>query len=284
MGSPLRFAICNEVYEKSSLDSACKDIRKLGYEGIELAPFTLSSSPETLTQADRAGIRNTILKHGLEFVGLHWLLVSPRSLQAVSADKELRNATWRYIDSLIDLCGDLKAREEAPGVMVFGSPKQRSTNGEMTPEQAVEIFTEELGRVAPHAERRNVKILVESLSHDQTDVINTLEEAVMIVDRISSPAVRTMFDSHNASDETAPHPELVRKYFPYLEHIHVNEMDGREPGTGNYDFAALLQTLVALNYKNWVSLEVFDFSRDSNEIAARALHHLRNAAEVPVSS
>lgn len=283
MEFPLQFAICNEIYEKFPFDSACAEIRNLGYDGIELAPFTLSQSPDTLTANERTQIRRTIEKHGLQFVGLHWILVSPKSFHATSSNKEVRERTWRYLDSLIDLCGDLKGAEEEQGVMVFGSPKQRSTNGEMTPASAVELFTNELAALAPHAERRNVRILVEPLSKEQTDVVNTLEEAVRIVEHIGSPAIRTMFDSHNAADETSPHPELVRKYFPYIEHIHVNEVDGREPGTGNYDFAALLRMLITLRYKGWVSLEVFDFSRDSNEIAARALHHLRDAAGVPVS-
>ena len=40
-------------------------------------------------------------------------------------------------------------------------------------------------------------------------MINSLEEAVSIVDAIGSPAVRTMFDSHNAIDEVEPHAVLV---------------------------------------------------------------------------
>jgi sugar phosphate isomerase/epimerase len=107
-------------------------------------------------------------------------------------------------------------------------------------------------------------------------VINTLGEAVAIVEQIGSPAVRTMFDTHNAVDETIPHTELIRGFFPYIAHIHVNEMDGREPGTGDYDFSQLLKTLADLEYRDWVSLEVFDFARGAEAIARGALEHLRS--------
>ena len=44
-------------------------------------------------------------------------------------------------------------------------------------------------------------------------------------------------------------------------------MDGREPGMGDYPFDTLLATLAELNYSGWVSVEAFDFSRDSYDVA-----------------
>jgi sugar phosphate isomerase/epimerase len=95
------------------------------------------------------------------------------------------------------------------------------------------------------------------------------------VKQIGSPAVQTMFDTHNAVAETDPHPELIRRYCSYIKHVHVNEMDGREPGKGDYDFDALLHALSAVKYSGWVSLEVFDSSRDGVEIARSAINYLK---------
>lgn len=284
MELPLKFALCNELFQKFPFEAACTEIKRVGYTGIEIAPFTLSSAPDSLTREDRSRLQNTMNATGLAFVGLHWLLVAPEGLHATTPDPEVRARTWNFLASLIDLCADLRTSPQDRPVMVFGSPKQRSATGGLSAAAAAEVFETELRRLAPHAERRQVQILIEPLSTAQTDVINTLEQAVAMVERIGSPAIRTMFDVHNAVDEVLPHPDLVRKYLPYLSHIHVNEMDGREPGTGQYNFRELLNTLVALNYKGWVSLEVFDFSRDSIEVASNALHHLHQAAGTTVSS
>jgi len=159
--------------------------------------------------------------------------------------------------------------------MVFGSPKQRDTKGLQSPADAVNRFTEGLASVAAHAEQRGVTILVEALPSDQCDVLNRLSDAVAVVDRIGSPAVRTMFDTHNAVDETEPHPELIERFLPYIRHVHVNEMDGRHPGTGSYDFAAVLRTLRHQQYHGWVSLEVFDFKPDAETIARESLAYLQ---------
>jgi sugar phosphate isomerase/epimerase len=88
-----------------------------------------------------------------------------------------------------------------------------------------------------------------------------------------------MFDSHNAVNETEPHEALVRRYISYIEHVHVNETDGREPGTGDYDFGTLLATLDELQFRGWVSLEAFDFSRGAETIIAGSLQHLKESYE-----
>lgn len=276
MATPLRFAVCNEVFEKTPFPAACRLIKQIGYDGIEIAPFTLAELPAAITQAQRAGYRTVMRDEGLSFVGLHWLMVSPPGLHVTTSDRELRERSWDHIRQLIDLCADLGDG----GVMVFGSPKQRNTVPGVSPREAVSVFTEELAKVAPQAQQRNVRILVEALPANQSDVINTLAEAVSIVEKIGSPAVQTMFDTHNAVDEVEPHTQVLERFFPRIAHIHVNEIDGREPGTGTYDFDSLLSTLTRLDYKGYVSLEVFDFSGGAEKIARGALQHLLVASGI----
>ena len=271
MAVPFRFSVCNEVFEKTPFAESCAAIREYGYQGIEIAPFTLSERPSDISSRQRTEYRRTMADHQLAFVGLHWLMVSPKGLHVTTPDRGVRTKSWDHIRHLIDLCADLGDT----GVLVFGSPHQRSSTGGMTPAEATKVFTEGLASVAAKAESRNVLILVEALPHNQSNIINRLADAVAIVKQIGSSAVRTMFDSHNAIDETVPHTELIRLYRQYIEHIHVNEVDGREPGTGDYDFQALLSTLTALNYNGWVSLEVFDFSRGAETITRGAIDHLR---------
>ena len=278
MAVPQRFAICNELFQQFSLAETCEQVRALGYQGLEIAPFTLSEDPAALTREDRERIRETIASQELEFVGFHWLLATPEGLHATSPDERVRKRTWDYVHSLIDLCADLAdAKASGKSVIVFGSPKQRSTADGMTPREAVDIMTHGLAHAAPHAESRGVTILMEALSPDQTDVVTCLADAVAIVRQIRSAAIQTMFDTHNAKSESEPHAALLRKYAAYIHHVHVNERDGREPGMGDYDFKTLLTTLEELNYSGWVSVEAFDFTRDARQVAARAIHSLKGA-------
>ena len=271
-----RFAICNELFQDRPFAEACRKVRALGYDGIELAPFTLADDPASLTSARRAEVGAAIADAGLSFVGLHWLLAAPPGLHITAHDEAQRKKTWDYVYRLIDLCGELTGISRSQdSVIVFGSPKQRSSNGVLSAKECVAIWTHEMALAAPRAEAAGVALLVEALSPSQTDVVTSLAEATAMVEQIQSPAVQTMFDVHNAIDETEPHTELVRKFRRYIRHVHVNEMDGCEPGMGDYAFDVLLATLADLEYSGWVSVEAFDFSRDSYDVAARAISHLK---------
>ncbi len=269
-----RHAICNEIYEKWDFRKSCQSIRKAGYEGIEIAPFTLSDDPASIPAAKRREYRAIIQDEGLRFAGLHWLLIAPKGLHVTTPDKALRERSWNYVQKLADLCADLGDG----GVMVFGSPKQRGSTGGLNAAEALRNFTEGLAGVAPHAAHRGVTILVEALPLGDSDVVTSIAEAVSVVRMIDSPGVRTMFDTHNARNEGEPHAILVDRYFDLIRHIHVNEMDGRHPGTGDYDFKPLLRVLRKRGYQGWISLEAFDFSPGAETIAGESIAHLKAEA------
>jgi sugar phosphate isomerase/epimerase len=279
MSYRFRHAICNEAFEKFAFPEACRAIRKAGYQGIEIAPFTLAEDPATIAPSKRRECRSVIESEGLSFVGLHWLMVSPKGLHVTTPDADLRERSWLHIRNLIDLCADLGTG----GVMVFGSPKQRATTGGSTREQATRRYVEGLATVAPHAAERGVTILVEPLPKGQCDVVQTLDEAAAIVGEIHSPGVRTMFDTHNAVDEVEPHAVLLERHYDLIRHVHVNEMDGKHCGAGSYDFKPVLAVLQRRNFPRWVSLEAFDFSPGAEKLANDSLRYLEaEIARLPI--
>jgi sugar phosphate isomerase/epimerase len=160
--------------------------------------------------------------------------------------------------------------------MIFGSPKQRSSTGGIAPAEAARLLTEGLANLAPHALERGVTILLEALPIQDCDVVTSLDEAAGIVRAIDSEAVRTMFDCHNAVNEAKPHAALVDRRFDLIRHIHINETDGRHPGTGSYDYKSLLEVLARRGYRGWLSLEVFDFSAGADKIATDSLRYMES--------
>ena len=266
-----RHAMCNEAFEGWPFAGACRAIRAAGYTGIEIAPFTLAADPGDISAARRREYRDIIVSEGLAFAGLHWLMVSPQGLHLTTPDAALRERSWEHIRSLADLAADLGDG----AVMVLGSPRQRCSTGGLWPEEATRHLAEGLRAIAPHAAARGVTVLLEALPANQCDVVRTLAEAVGMVREISSPAVGTMFDVHNAIDEAEPHAALVERYFEFIRHVHVNEPDGRHCGAGNYDFKPVLAALGRLGYAGWISLEAFDFSPGAERLASESLGYLR---------
>lgn len=266
----LRYAICSEIFQGWALKDICVAAKRLGYEGLEVAHFHLFETVEAVGAEERAEMRKTIEGEGLACAGLHWLLVSPKGFHITTNDAALRAKSWAYLSKLIDFCGDLGGP-----AMILGSPFQRDAREGWTVEDAKGRLAEGLAELAPKAAARGVTLLMEAVPRTETNVVNTLAEAADIVRRVNHPAVQTMFDTHNTADETEPMAALLAKHYPMIRHVHVNEMDGRHPGTGEIDFAPILKALLDKKYPGWVSLEVFKFDHGAENIARENIAYLR---------
>jgi sugar phosphate isomerase/epimerase len=273
----LRLAVCNELFEAVEFVEQCRMARRAGWQGIEIAPFTLKTDATTLEPGRRREVRDIIVSEGLEFVGLHWLTVGPDGIHVTTPDDGMRQRSWDFVRRLADLCADLRpANQDSGGVMVFGSPGQRKTTDGATREEATGNYVDGVRSIAPHLEALGVTLLVEALPVEQCDVIQTLDEAAGIVDQIASRGVQTMFDSHNAVNEVEPHEAIVARHWEKIRHIHVNELDGSYPRPGGgYDFKPVLQVAKDRNFRGWVSMEVFDFTPGPEKILNTSIAYLR---------
>jgi len=271
--SGFKYAMCNESMREKSWAEQCEIIAEAGYQGVEIAPFTLvKEGVQEITLANRKEMAATMKESGIECAGLHWLLAPPpKGLHFTTADKLVRRKSVAYLDELIDFCGDLGGT-----VMIFGSPRQRNTVG-ISIDEAKKYFADGLAQVAKHAQRRGVKILIEPLDTRQTDVVNTMAEALEIVKRVNHRAIKLMFDFHNTPNETEPFDVLIKKFYRHIYHVHVQEIDGKHLGTGSgvNDYVKAFQELKDLKYDKWISLEVFDFSPGGKRIAEESMKVLK---------
>jgi sugar phosphate isomerase/epimerase len=265
--------MCNESMAELSWAEQCQVVSDAGYRGIEVATFSLvKEGVREISPTRRKEMVSVMGRAGIECVGLHWLLAPPpKGLHITTPDAAVRKKTVAYLDELIDFCADLGGP-----YMIFGSPKQRNTIG-ISVGEAKKHFAEGLGAVADHAQQRGIKILIEALGQRATDVVNTLAEASELAGRVNHRAVQIMFDFNNTGDETEPFDVLLRKYYKHIHHVHVQEQGGKHLGTGNAvrDYVKAFQTLKDLNYREWISLEVFDFSPGGRRIAEESMATLK---------
>ncbi len=82
---------CSRCRSSASASAAAA----LGYDGLEVAPFTLADDPTAISDAQAAVFRRIADDHGLAISGLHWLLVAPAGLSIVSADAACARAPPR---------------------------------------------------------------------------------------------------------------------------------------------------------------------------------------------
>jgi sugar phosphate isomerase/epimerase len=273
----MRIALCNEVLAGMPLEQQCEYAARLGYDGLEIAPFTLSDTPEQISTADAARIRKVVEASGLVVTGLHWLLVKPDGLSLTDPDAALRKRTLEVMTHLIGLCAELGGT-----VLVHGSPKQRQIAQGETHAIALARLRDALAQAALTAARVGVIYCIEPLSQRETSLVNTVAEAAELVRSIDHPNFKTMIDCSAAGQtEAEPVAALIDRWLPtrLIAHLQVNDPNRRGPGQGEMKFAPILAALKRHNYTGTIAVEPFDYSPDGAGVAAFSAGYLRGLRE-----
>lgn len=277
MNFPAKFAICNELFEGWEFDRIIRFVKKTGYDGIELAPYTFADSVTDISLKRRQEIRKIAQDEGLTITGLHWLLVKPSGLHITHPDPVIRRKTVDYIRYLVDFCGDIGGSN-----LIFGSPKQRQILEGISHENGREYLADGLLECSVTAASRGVVICLEALPESLTNFLNTNLEILKMVQIVNHPNIRMMLDVKSMFSEPLPVSENIVNCKGYIEHFHANDPNLRGPGFGEADFTEIFKTLLQIKYEKFISVEVFDFSPDPETIAVQSLLYMQKCWEKAV--
>lgn len=269
----MRLALCNEVLAHLPFERQCELAAALGYQGLELAPFTLASDPMALDEAAARGWARVAADHGLAICGLHWLLAGSPGMSITTADSAVRQRTEHFLRRLIDLGAACGAE-----VLVHGSPRQRAPEPGQSLADAASRAGELWSRLAAPARAAGVVYCIEALAPASTPVVNTLAEAAAIVEAVGSPALRTMLDlGASTQSETEPVAQVLKRHLAlgHIAHVQLNDRNRRGPGQGDTPVAPVLDVLFAGGYTGWLSIEPFDFQPSPETCAAFSSGHVQ---------
>jgi len=268
----MKFAVCNEIFQGWNLEDTLAGAARLGYAGVEIAPFTLANSVTDISAGERRQMREAAARNRIEIAGIHWVLVKPAGLYINHPDRSLRERTAKYFCDLVDFCADLGGR-----VMVVGSPKQRNVLPGVSREQAWDWAAATFRNAVAQAEQRAVTICFEPLAPAETNFINTAAEALRFVRQLPSPRFQIVLDVKAMCSESKPIPRIIRESWPNFAHFHANDRNLKGPGFGDVDFKPIAAALKEVGYNGFVSVEVFQFDEGAEVIAAKSLEYLQRA-------
>lgn len=266
----MKFAICQELFENWDWKRQCQIIAETGYTGIELAPFTLAPLITDVSPQQRRELRAEAEDHGLTICGLHWLLAKTEGFHLTTNDRNVREATTKYLIELGHACADFGGT-----VMVFGSPAQRNQRADVSREQAYENAAEVFRGALPAFAERGVSIALEPLTPRETNFLNTCAEAVELIERVAQPNLVLHQDVKAMLSEPTPIPELIERYASITGHFHVNDDNLLGPGMGRTDYHPIVKALLDSGYSGWVSVEVFDYKPGAEYIARESIDYMR---------
>jgi sugar phosphate isomerase/epimerase len=266
----MRLAICNEHWVGMPFAQTCERIAAAGFEGVEIAPFTLADDPRDLTDHDAISVCRDAKNAGIEVIGFHWLLTKPAFLHITTPDNALRKESAKLGQKLARLCAMSGGK-----VMVWGSPKARNLLPEWDRGDAVKRAAEVVRAVSEEAGKHGVVIAMEPLGKKETNIFNTAEETIDFCKLVDHPACKLHLDVKAMTDESKPIPQIIEESKDWFVHFHTNDPNLLGPGMGEVKYEPIIKALRDVNYHGWLSTEVFDYKLGPDVIAQRSIEYLR---------
>ncbi len=246
----MKLAISNLAWDKSQDKKVLKLLKKYKIKGIEIAASKIWTNPTETTEKEIKKYRKFWNDNGIKIVATTSLLFGHPELQLFS-DDGTRQKTLDYLSEMIRISSLLGAK-----VMVFGSPKNRITNGLPSKEvnkKALDFFRK-IGKVA-----KKYKIYFGIEPNPPiygTDFINTTQEAIDLVKKVNEPYFSLHLDTSTMTINKEDYGKTIKKALPFARHFHISEPGLKTIPQEETDYKKVMSGLTKSGYKNWVSIEM----------------------------
>jgi len=215
----------------------------MGYDGIELH----ISDPR---KGDLSYLKELALSHGLEVpaigTGPTYTLHGISFLSSAGVRKRAVGRLREYIK----IARDLEA------VVIVGLIRGRLAEGRFTRCKAWKTIRDCLVHSAAVAEEDGVILAIEPINRYETDLINTLAEALRMASDVDSESVKIMADTFHMNIEEASIAYSLRQSRGKLAHFHVADSNRLSPGKGHLDFSSIISELKGIGYEGYLSAEI----------------------------
>ena len=238
----LNLLLYTATFTKDDVDLISK-VAEIGYDGVEVPFMDLESLAPQATRmaAEKAG------------VGLTSCCVLPPGASLCSEDESERENGVELMSRMVDLTAEMGGDVMAgPLYSPVGEIK-----GRWRTEDEWKWCAECLSEVAGKAEKAGITIAIEPLNRFETYFLNTVEDALAMVDEVGSPALTLQVDTFHSHIEERDTGKAIRSAEGRLGHFHASENHRGTPGAGQVRWREAFSALKEIDYSGWVTIESF---------------------------
>ncbi|MBS3787684.1 sugar phosphate isomerase/epimerase [Candidatus Bipolaricaulota bacterium] len=174
----------------------------------------------------------------------------------VSHEKEeVQEAGVDYIKTALNMCDEIGSPVFAgPAYSAVGKSRHLSQSArEAERERAVE----NLQRCAEYAKKVGVDLAIEPLNRFETDMVNTVEQGLDLIEKVKSPNLKLHLDTFHMNIEEKDMEEAIIKAGGSIAHFHASENDRGSPGSGHVPWGKVAEALKDTGYDRAVVIESF---------------------------
>jgi sugar phosphate isomerase/epimerase len=275
----MQLAFSTNAYLKFSFAEAARRLAEIGYAGIEIMADVPHAWPACLLEEQKQGIRRVLAENRLAISNINAFMMN-----AISDPRQRYwHPSWiepdrHYRQIRIDhTCRSLTLARELGAACITTEPGGPVEPGDSW-SAALKLFVEMLKPVAEHAEKEGVLLLIEP---EPGLLIETADQFLELMEHADSPAIGLNFDIGHfycVGDEPAP---TVHRLAPYIRHFHLEDIAATRvhhhliPGEGAIEFAATFDAIRQIDYKGWITIELYPYVDNPDAAARTALERVR---------
>lgn len=173
-----------------------------------------------------------------------------------SLDPQIRANGLQYIKDCIEIAAFM-------GSPIFGGPlysavgKTRFISDDQKKTER-DFCVENLRKAGVFANENGIQLGLEPLNRFESDMVNTVDQALSIINEVASPNLKIQLDTFHCNIEEKNIGDSIRKIGKnQICHIQGNESDRGTPGTGNVDWVDIAAALKDIEYSGAVVIETF---------------------------
>ena len=198
-----------------------------------------------------------LVKHALQENGLKPIICGAfgPTRDLTNEDPKYHQTCFDYLDACFEIAAELGSSfvagpmYAAVGKARLVSPEQRQIEWDRA--------VRNLQKVCKRAGEFGLDLAIETLNRFETDLINTSEDLMRLIQDINEPQAKATLDGFHLNIEEPSLEEAIRRVGDKLIHVQVSENYRGTPGTGQTNWAAWKRGLEAVNYQGCISIESF---------------------------
>lgn len=192
--------------------------------------------------------------------------VMPAARDLATDDRAVVASTQAYLRECIRIAARVGAR--VVGGPIY-APVGRTWLLDPTERRAtINRLVEALKPVAEYASANEVTLGIEPLNRYETSLVNTVAQALEIVDAVDSPGCGVQIDTFHMNVEEKDVGAAIRAAGARLVHVQVCGNDRGAPGNDHIDWTTVANALVDIGYAGPVCIE--SFTAENRTIATAA--------------
>ena len=192
--------------------------------------------------------------------------VMPGTRDLVADDPAVVAATGEYLRGCIDVASRVGSSVVAGPIYSAVGRTWRQTAEERQATVARLIST--LRPLAEAAAAQGVTLAMEPLNRFETSLINTVDQALEVVDGVDSPGLGVSLDTFHMSIEEKDPATAIRRAGPRLAHLQASGSDRGAPGNDHLDWRSIAAAIADIDYNGAICIESFTAENDTIARAA----------------